>query len=66
MDAKLQEKDADKVLEDYYDLKMSGGKDDELLARARARADQIRDEMAAKYGHRQIAVELIRQARNED
>ncbi len=66
MDAKLQEQDADKVLEEYYDLKMAGGKDDDLLARARARADEIHREMAAKYGHRKIAVELIRQARDEE
>jgi hypothetical protein len=66
MDAKLQEQDADKVLEEYYELKLAGGKDDDLLARARARADEIREEMAAKYGHRKIAVELIRQARDEE
>jgi hypothetical protein len=64
MDA--QTKEVDKVLEEYFDLKMSGGKDDELLARARARADEIHREMAAKYGHRKIAVELIRQARDEE
>lgn len=72
MDAKLQEQEklldneADKVLEEYYDLKMAGGKDDDLLARARARADEIHREMAVKNGHRKIAVELIRQARGEE
>lgn len=66
MDAKLKEHDADKVLEEYFELKIAGGKDDELLARARARADEIHQEMAAKYGHRKIAVELIRQARDEE
>ena len=66
MDAKLQEQEADKVLEEYLDLKLSGGKDDDLLARARARADQIHREMSAKYGHRKIVVELIRQARDEE
>ena len=66
MDAKLQQNDADKVLEEYYELKIAGGKDDELLARARARADEIHREMAAKYGHRKIAVELVRQARDEE
>lgn len=72
MDSKLQEpeklldNEADRVLEEYYDLKMAGGKDDDLLARARARADQIHKEMGAKYGQRNIAVELIRQARDEE
>ena len=70
MDAKLQQQFSqqvgDEVLEEYFELKMSGGKDDDLLARARARADEIHREMAAKYGHRNVAVELIRQARNEE
>jgi hypothetical protein len=66
MDANLKQQDADKVLEEYYELKIAGGKDDELLARARTCADEIHREMAAKYGHRKIAVELIRQARDEE
>jgi hypothetical protein len=64
MDTKIE--DADKVLEEYLELFCSGGEDDELRARARARADEIRKEMRAKYGHRSIAVQLVREARDEE
>jgi len=64
MDATLQE--ADKVLEEYFELMISGQKDVELLTRARERADQIHKEMAAKYGHRNIAVDLVGEARDDE
>jgi hypothetical protein len=59
MTPELQE--SDQVLEEYLELLASGRKDDELLARSRDRADDIHKEMKAKYGHRSIAIELIRE-----
>jgi hypothetical protein len=64
MDAKLFK--ADQELEELLEAVSSGRKDSELLKRARERADEIRKEMGAKYGHRNIAVRLIREARDDE
>lgn len=63
MEAEVQGTDRD--LEEFLQLMSSGRKDEEVLARARARADEICKQMGAKYGHRKIAVDLVREARDE-
>jgi hypothetical protein len=55
----------DLEFEEILKLVLAGKKDDELVKRARERGDELRKEMRAKYGHRNIAVKLIREARNE-
>jgi hypothetical protein len=64
MDAKVAETDLE--LEEAIRIVLSGKKDSEDLKRLRAQADQICREMGAKYGHRKIAVDLIRAARDEE
>ena len=58
--------DIDREIEEIIQLVTSGKTDAEALRLARERGDAIRKEMRAKYGDRNIAVELIREARDDD
>jgi hypothetical protein len=64
MDVKLLETDPeiDRALERL----LSGKRDSEELKQARERGDQFRRQMRAKYGPRNIAIELIREIRDDE
>jgi len=57
--------DIDRELEHVIQLVLAGKKDHPLVQRARERGDALRKEMRAKYGDRNIAVELVREARDD-
>jgi hypothetical protein len=59
---KLAETDIE--LEEALRLVLTGPKDSEELRRAREQSDQFRREIRAKYGPRDIAVELVQKARD--
>lgn len=54
----------DQDLNEVIRLASAKSKDPEALRRARERADSIREEMKAKYGKLNVAVELVNEARN--
>lgn len=54
----------DKDLGEVIRLVTSKTKDSDALCRARERADKIREEMKAKYGTLNVAVELVQEARD--
>jgi hypothetical protein len=62
MDAKISQ--TDQELEEAIRLVLSGNKHSEELKRARERGDEFRRQMRAKYGPRNIAVELVQKARD--
>jgi len=62
MDVKLLE--VDQEIERALQLALSGKKDSEELKLARQRGDELRKQMRAKYGARDIAVQLIREIRD--
>lgn len=62
MDTKLTE--TDEELEKALQLVFSGKKNSEELRLARARGDEFRRQIRAKYGPRNIAVPLIREIRD--
>lgn len=57
--------DIDHEMDQLLKLVLAGKKDDERVKRAREQGAALRKEMRAKYGHRNIAVSLIREARDE-
>jgi hypothetical protein len=64
MDAKRLESDPD--IERALQLVRSGKKNSEELKRARERGDELRKQMRAKYGARDVAVQLIREVRDAE
>ena len=56
--------DADREIDEIVRLVSATSKDPAALQLARQRADAIRQEMRAKYGDRNIAVELVHEARD--
>jgi hypothetical protein len=64
MDAKMLETDPE--IDRALRLLISDNKDSEELQQARERGDEYRRQMRAKYGERNIAVELIREIRDEE
>jgi hypothetical protein len=58
--------DFDREFQQLLELVLAGKKDDPLVQRAREKGDALRKQMRAKYGDRNIAVELIREARDDD
>jgi hypothetical protein len=56
--------ETDKDLSEVVRLVSSKTKDVEALRRARERADSVRDEMKKKYGKLNVAVELVKEARD--
>jgi len=56
----------DHEFQQLLELVLAGKKDDPLVQRARERGDALRKEMRAKYGHRNIAVKLVREARDDE
>jgi hypothetical protein len=56
--------ETDLEMERALKLVLSGKKDSDELKRAREKGDKLRQEMRAKYGPRNIAVDLIREIRD--
>lgn len=56
--------DSDREIDEIVRLVSSASKDPAALKLARQRADAIRQEMRAKYGDRDIAVDLVHEARD--
>jgi hypothetical protein len=56
----------DREFEELVKDVLAGKKESEIIRRAREQGDALREEMRKKYGHRDIAVQLIREARDED
>ena len=56
--------DADREIDEIVRLVAAASKDPAALQLAKQRADAIRQEMRAKYGDRNIAVELVHEARD--
>jgi hypothetical protein len=54
--------ETDKDIEEA--IRIAASRDTEALKRVRAESDAFRKEMAKKYGNRDIAVQLIHDARN--
>jgi hypothetical protein len=54
----------DELVAEAVRLITAKDKDPEALRQARARADQFRKEMDAKYGVRNIVLELLRETRD--
>jgi predicted thioredoxin/glutaredoxin len=57
--------EVNKDVEEVVRLITSGSKDPEAWRRVRERADRFCEEMRKKYGVREIAVDLVREARDE-
>jgi hypothetical protein len=58
--------DFDHEFQQRLELVLAGKKDDPRVLRAREKGDALRKEMRAKYGNRNIAVKLIREARDDE
>jgi hypothetical protein len=56
----------DQEFQQLLELVLAGKKDDPIVQRARERGDALRKEMRAKYGHRNVAVKLVREARDDE
>jgi hypothetical protein len=58
--------DFDREFQQLLELVLAGKKNDPLVLRAREKGDALRKQMRAKYGHRNIALKLIRDARDDE
>jgi hypothetical protein len=56
----------DREFQQLLDLVLAGKKDDPLVQRARDKGDALRKQMRAKYGDRNIAAQLVREARDDE
>jgi len=56
----------DREFQQLLELVLAGKKDHPLVQRAREKGDALRKQMRAKYGNRNIAVKLVREARNDE
>jgi hypothetical protein len=63
-DMSTQTADLDREIDEIVRLVSATSKDPAALQLARQRADAIRQEMRVKYGDRNIAVELVHEARD--
>lgn len=56
----------DREFQQLLELVLAGKKNDPAVQRAREKGDALRQQMRAKYGDRNIAVKLVREARDDE
>jgi hypothetical protein len=56
----------DREFEQLLELVLAGKKDDPIIQRVREKGDALRKQMRARYGERNIAVQLVKEARDDE